>query len=66
MDSMDWHRRHAVQLVAQLPEGREDALKVLDQARHLVENFLYADEEKPEGALLCFPGGVGSNAKLVG
>jgi hypothetical protein len=31
-----WHRRHAIQLAAQLPEGKEDALAVLDAARRLV------------------------------
>jgi hypothetical protein len=31
-----WHRRHAIQLAAQLPEGRGDALLVLDAARRLV------------------------------
>ena len=29
---MQWHKRHAIQIVAQLPEKREDALEVLHQA----------------------------------
>ena len=35
-----WHRRHAVQIVAALPEDLDDALIVLDLARALVETFL--------------------------
>ncbi len=34
------HRRHAIQVVAALPECSEDALMVLDLARQLVEGFL--------------------------
>jgi hypothetical protein len=34
------HRRHAVQIVAALPEEAEDALIVLDLARQFVEKFL--------------------------
>lgn len=37
-----WQRRHAVQIVAQLPEVTADALLVLDLARELVEGFLSA------------------------
>jgi hypothetical protein len=35
-----WQRRHAVQIVAQLPEKTDDALAVLELARELVEGFL--------------------------
>lgn len=35
-------RRHAVQIAAQLPEGREDALAVLSFASEIVERFLSA------------------------
>lgn len=35
-----WHRRHAIQLAAQLPEHPEDALAVLRYATELVEQFL--------------------------
>jgi len=35
-----WLRRHAVQIVAQLPEDSQDALMVLELARTLVETFL--------------------------
>jgi hypothetical protein len=36
----NWHRRHAIQIVAQLPESTEDALKVLELSKRLVEEFL--------------------------
>lgn len=39
------HRRHAVQIVAALPEEVADALKVLDFARQLVVEFL---DQRPE------------------
>jgi hypothetical protein len=47
-----WHRRHAIQIAAALPETPEDALMVLELARELVERFLYAPErpEPPGGA----------------
>jgi hypothetical protein len=47
-----WHRRHAIQIAAALPENVEDALIVLELARELVERFLYAPQrpEPPRGA----------------
>jgi hypothetical protein len=42
-----WHRRHAIQIVAALPETVEDALMVLELARQLVEGFL-AGPRRPE------------------
>jgi hypothetical protein len=35
-----WHRRHAIQIAAQLPDNPQDALLVLEYARQLVEFFL--------------------------
>jgi hypothetical protein len=35
-----WHRRHAIQVAASLPETIEDALLVLELAKQLVEGFL--------------------------
>ena len=51
MSTEAWHRRHAIQIAAALPETREDALIVLDLARKLVENFLYTPQrpEPPSG-----------------
>lgn len=42
------HRRHAIQVVAALPEDSGDALLVLALARQLVEGFLSGP---PEAAL---------------
>ncbi len=36
----NWRRRHAIQIVAQLPEKSEDALMVLELAKELVQGFL--------------------------
>lgn len=35
-----WMRRHALHIVAQLPDDAEDASRVLDYARELLETFL--------------------------
>ncbi len=35
-----WQKRHAIQIVAQLPEDVNDALLVLEFAKQLVEGFL--------------------------
>lgn len=35
-----WHRRLAIQLAGQLPENRNDAIRVLNHTRGLVDNFL--------------------------
>ena len=40
-----WHRRHAIQMAAALPNDIDDALIVLNLARQLVEAFL----AEPEG-----------------
>lgn len=40
VEAQDWHRRHALQLAAQLPEKVEDALIVLGLCQGLVEGFL--------------------------
>ena len=39
-DESAWHRRHAIQIAAALPDTVEDALLVLELARQLVEGFL--------------------------
>lgn len=36
-----WRRRLAVQIAAQLPEDREDALAVLRYSRELILNFMH-------------------------
>lgn len=45
-----WQRRHAIQIVAALPESTEDALIVLGLAKELVEGFL-SRGQRPEPAL---------------
>ncbi len=42
-DHDSWLRRQAVQIAAQLPEDRGDALAVLAYARKLTETFLAED-----------------------
>jgi hypothetical protein len=44
MKQQDPRRRTALHIAAQLPEDRDDALKVLDYAREIVEKFLSADQ----------------------
>jgi hypothetical protein len=46
----DWHRRHAIQIAASLPDGAEDALIVLELARQLVATFLQVDMPEPAKA----------------
>jgi hypothetical protein len=45
------HRRHAIQIVAQLPETQADALLILEAARDFVLKFLADDyfEDRPSG-----------------
>ena len=45
-----WHRKHAIQIAAALPETREDAMLVLDLAREIVEKFLFGDQRAPAAA----------------
>lgn len=39
------HRRHAIQVVAGLPEDCDDSLVILELARELVVGFLQADAQ---------------------
>jgi hypothetical protein len=52
-----WLRRQAVQLAAQLPDGRDDALAILRYASELVTGFLERDPltvgHRPVGHRLC-------------
>ena len=45
-----WHRRHALHLAAQLPDGRDDALAALECVKELVTEFLQADAPEPAKA----------------
>jgi hypothetical protein len=51
----NWRRRHAIQIVAQLPEAAEDALAVLELARQLVEGFLLEGQPRLPSAIVAFP-----------
>lgn len=51
--SENWRKRHAVQVVAMLPDDPVDALAVLEYARELVENFL-GEARKPQVPVLAF------------
>jgi len=42
------HRRHAIQIVAQLPETQADALLILQAAKDLVMTFLAADQREAD------------------
>lgn len=56
-----WHKRHALNVVSQLPENVCDALTILECAKELVENFLGATIETPAAAL----GGAPTRLRLV-
>jgi hypothetical protein len=47
-----WHRRHALMIASQLPDGKADALAVLDCVRELVATFLKSDEPEPAKATI--------------
>lgn len=57
MSSDAWHRRHAIQIAAALPESPEDALIVLELAKELVTGFLQGTQkaaplERERGAVV--------------
>jgi hypothetical protein len=56
-----WHKRHALNVVAQLPENVSDALQILECAKELVENFLIEAERPPIAA----SGGAAGGLRLV-
>jgi hypothetical protein len=45
-----WHRRQAMVLAGQLPDGPDDALAVLDCLREIVVTFLHVDTPEPAKA----------------
>lgn len=48
-NNQGWQKRHAIQIVSQLPENIDDALAVLSYARDLVTSFLAIDDDRVEG-----------------
>jgi hypothetical protein len=47
-----WHRRHALMIASQLPDGKGDALAVLDCVKELVVAFLQLDTPEPAKATI--------------
>lgn len=58
MKENSWHRRHAIQLASQLPEGTEDAMIILRLMTQLVTDFLDAPEptQKPAPVVVLIGG----------
>jgi hypothetical protein len=62
-----WHRRHAVQIVAQLPEDTKDAVQVLELAKDLVEGFLIDRQPRlRSGAIVVLAAASNSALNLPG
>lgn len=63
-------RRHAIQIVAQLPEEPSDALMVLELAKELVETFLAPEAHLPlrlvPGDVVAFPAASSSSRSASG
>jgi hypothetical protein len=49
--SDNWHKRHAVHLVAQLPDNADDARAVLREAQNLVDSWLHPPVTAPSKVL---------------
>jgi len=47
-----WHRRHALMIASQLPDGKGDAPAVLDCVKELVVTFLQLDTPEPAKATI--------------
>jgi hypothetical protein len=45
-----WHRRHALCIAGQLPDGPDDALAVLECVRELAVTFLHSETPEPAKA----------------
>jgi hypothetical protein len=56
MKENSWHRRHAIQLASQLPEGNEDAMIILGLMARLVTDFLDAPEPTPAPVVVLIGG----------
>jgi hypothetical protein len=57
----NWRRRHAIQIVAQLPDKPDDALAVLELARQLVEGFLCEGQPRLSSVgVVAFPASTSS------
>ena len=47
-----WHRRHALMIASQLPDGKGDARAVLDCVKEVVVTFLQLDTPEPAKAAI--------------
>lgn len=51
--STSWQRRLAVQLAAQLPEEKNDAMAVIEHLKRIASGFLFAEgESNPQGTMV--------------
>ena len=50
-----WHRRHAIQLAAQLPDGIEDARTIVRLVEELISRFLLEPEGSSKATLSVVP-----------
>jgi hypothetical protein len=55
MTQQSWHRRHAIQLAAQLPDNIDDARAVIRYLTELLEDFLCRDESPAPAPLRLVP-----------
>jgi hypothetical protein len=55
----NWRRRHAIQIVAQLPDNAADALAVLELSKQLVQDFLVEGQPRLP-AVVAFPASTSS------
>lgn len=60
MAKQDWRKRHALQVVSQLPEDTTDALAVLAHARDFVLWSREDAEEPPSATIKAFPASINS------
>jgi hypothetical protein len=54
----DWRKRRALEVVSQLPEDPEDAMKVLKLAEVLLKSWLTDDEPYDTGLVVPLRGGA--------
>jgi hypothetical protein len=66
MPHRNWQKRHAIQIVAQLPESQKDALAVLEYAKQLVEGFLAADQPRRAADVRALPVAASSRCNPTG
>jgi hypothetical protein len=48
--SENWHKRHALNLAAQLPDNASDANAIIRELQDLVTSWLHVEESSPPAA----------------